>query len=518
MRVVFRVDASVQMGTGHVARCMSLAAAMQQRGAEIHFVCRRITPFLAERVTAAGYILHDTAAKHLIQAAPEADVMAHAHWLESSQAQDAQDTLALVRTLGAVDLLVVDHYALDAAWERVLRPAVTRILVIDDLADRPHDADFLLDQNYYRPLEGRYQGLLPSHCQCLLGPAYALLRPDFAQARRLQPRGQRPLQAVQRVSVCFGGSDPTGELPKVLRALAAAPQRPALAVEVIVGSSSPSLSEVRRLAADWPELELMVDATDMAERLARADLGIGAAGTMSWERGAVGLPSIAIAVADNQVALAHDAALAGMHLYLGRHETVTVEDIGHAFALLMKAPALRQHFADVSAAMTDGRGLSRVVQAVLPPPIRLRAVTGDDAADLHAWRNHADNRRFSHNDAEIPWETHLGWLQRSLQNPDRVLLVGEDESGPVGVLRYDWTGEFWMTSVYLVPGRHGAGLGEPLLRAGLEWLRQHQPQRRPVRAEILADNPASRAVFLRAGYRETFSTFESTYDVGSSHG
>jgi UDP-2,4-diacetamido-2,4,6-trideoxy-beta-L-altropyranose hydrolase len=86
--------------------------------------------------------------------------------------------------LGTVDLLVVDHYALDAVWERVLRPAVHRILVIDDLADRPHDADFLLDQNYYRPLEGRYQGLLPSHCQCLLGPSYALLRPDFAQARR----------------------------------------------------------------------------------------------------------------------------------------------------------------------------------------------------------------------------------------------------------------------------------------------------------------------------------------------
>jgi UDP-2,4-diacetamido-2,4,6-trideoxy-beta-L-altropyranose hydrolase len=264
---------------------------------------------------------------------------------------------------------------------------------------------------------------------------------------------------VQRVSVCFGGSDPTGELPKVLRALAAAPQRPALTVEVIVGSRRPACRKCGgwlRTGRNWnwwwtPPI--------WPSGLARADLGIGAAGTMSWERGAVGLPSIAIAVADNQVALAQDAALAGMHLYLGKHETVTIEDIGHAFALLMKTPALRQHFADVSAAMTDGRGLSRVVQAVLPPPIRLRAVTADDAADLHAWRNHADNRRFSHNDAEIPWETHLGWLQRSLQNPDRVLLVGEDELGPVGVLRYDWTGEFWMTSVYLVPGRHGSGSG-----------------------------------------------------------
>jgi UDP-2,4-diacetamido-2,4,6-trideoxy-beta-L-altropyranose hydrolase len=152
-----------------------------------------------------------------------------------------------------------------------------------------------------------------------------------------------------------------------------------------------------------------------------------------------------------------------------------------------------------------------VAQVVLPPEIRLRPVTLEDAINLHAWRNDPVNRRFSHNDAEIPWETHVVWLQRSLHNPDRVLLVGESTEGAVGVLRYDWNGEYWLTSVYLVPGRHGSGLGEPLLRAGLDWLQTNYPGRPKVRAEILAGNPASHAVFLRAGYHEYFTT----YDVGS---
>lgn len=509
MRVAFRVDASARIGTGHVARCLSLAGALRERGAEVHVLCRRVTPFLADRITAAGYALHPLPEAAAVPPGP--DDAPHAAWLEADWREDAAYSLACLRALGGVDLLVVDHYALDARWERLLRPAARRLLVIDDLADRPHDSDFLLDQNFYRDQDTRYRGLLPDACRCLLGPAHALLRPDFALARRARPRGERPLSAVKRISVCFGGSDPTGELPKVLAALAALPQRSELAVEVIVGSAAPTLPEVRRLAEGWPGLELVIDATDMADRLARADLGIGAAGTMSWERGAVGLPSVAIAVADNQVQLAEDAARAGMHLYLGRHETVQAEDITRAVATLLAAPQLRQHFAEVSAALTDGRGLERVAQAVLPPEVRLRAVTLDDAASLHVWRNDPANRRFSHNDAEIPWETHLGWLQRSLVNPDRVLLVGEDGEGPVGVLRYDWNGDFWMTSVYLVPGRHGGGLGEPLLRAGLDWLRARHPERRPVRAEILAGNPASRAVFLRAGYHEHFTTF----DVGS---
>jgi UDP-2,4-diacetamido-2,4,6-trideoxy-beta-L-altropyranose hydrolase len=509
MRIAFRVDASAQIGTGHVSRCLSLAGALQGRGAEVHFLCRQITPFLAERIVASGYSLHRL--PDAPRVTPSPDATAHAAWLESSWEMDAQQCLEKVRVVGGVDLLVVDHYALDARWEKVLRPAAHRILVIDDLADRIHDADFLLDQNFYRDQDRRYQGLVPAACRCLLGPSYALLRPDFADARRADERGERPLSPVRRISVCFGGSDPTGELPKVLAALAALPQRGQLTVEVIVGSAAPTLSEVRRLAGDWPELELVIDAPDMAARLARADLGIGAAGSMSWERGAVGLPSIAIAVAANQVQLAEDAARAGMHLYLGKHDEVTADHVAVAVSTLLESPHLRQHFAEVSASLTDGRGLARVAQVVLPPEIRLRPVTLEDAINLHAWRNDPVNRRFSHNDAEIPWETHVVWLQRSLHNPDRVLLVGESTEGAVGVLRYDWNGEYWLTSVYLVPGRHGSGLGEPLLRAGLDWLQTNYPGRPKVRAEILAGNPASHAVFLRAGYHEYFTT----YDVGS---
>ncbi|MDO8331647.1 MAG: UDP-2,4-diacetamido-2,4,6-trideoxy-beta-L-altropyranose hydrolase [Fluviicoccus sp.] len=364
MRVIFRVDASVGMGTGHVVRCLALAAAMQQRGADIHFVCRRITPFLAEQVAIFGYTLHRTGDTSPGAMVRQTAAIPHAHWLESSWQQDAEDTLAVVRALRTVDLLVLDHYALDAAWERRLRAAVTRLLVIDDLADRDHSADFLLDQNYYRSPEDRYHGLVPADCQCLLGPAYALLRPDFMAVRHQQLRHRRPTEPVKRVSVCFGGSDPTGELPKVLQALMVLPEQLSLSVEVIVGSSSPSLPEVRRQKVDWPGLEVVVDAPDMAVRLARADLGIGAAGTMSWERACLGLPSLVAAVAGNQVESAEYLDEMNIHKYLGTFEQVDVDGYIKGVSCMLMNAGFRSTLSEQSARLVDGEGARRVVEFV----------------------------------------------------------------------------------------------------------------------------------------------------------
>ena len=210
--LVIRVDSSTRIGSGHLMRCRTLAEELKERGADVHFVCRRHSGNLNE-------LLRDTFSVYEL---PSPSIDTHnvadddyAAWLGIIQEEDAADTIATLQGWRP-DWLVVDHYSLDKRWETALRPYVRRIMVIDDLANRTHDCDLLLDQNFYLGMENRYNNLVPSHCQLLLGPKYALLRPEFRKARKtLRIRDGK----VQRIFVFFGGTDPTNETTKVIQAL-----------------------------------------------------------------------------------------------------------------------------------------------------------------------------------------------------------------------------------------------------------------------------------------------------------
>lgn len=491
MHIAFRVDASSQIGTGHLMRCLALAAQLSGKCSQIHFISQDLPEGLRALIEAQGYLPHALPLECRDGA-----------W--ESDAAGTREILA--RQQGSVAWLVVDHYRLDARWEKAVRSAVGRLLVIDDLADRPHDCDVLLDQNYYHEMDSRYKDLVPESARLFLGPRYALLRQDFADAGRAA-RASRALEPVRSIQVCFGGADPTRETLKALDALAPIMEQGEIRIEVVVGAACAHLPEIKAATAPFASVDLVVNATDLAGRMVRADLAIGAAGSMSWERASVGLPSIAIAIADNQRLLGHHAAQAGFHLFLGNHQAVSVSNIRDAVNVALSNPDMRYAFAQRSQEICDGRGAARVARAMSLQPIEIRPVSLADARDLYEWRNAAVNRRYSHNDQEISWDTHIGWLERSLQNPDRALLIGQDSQGAVGVLRYDRLNGSWMTSVYLVPQRHGSGLGESLLREGLAWLKQHDSGAHEVLAEIRPENHASRDVFLRAGYKPAFMTY-----------
>jgi len=196
LKILIRTDSSVQIGTGHVMRCLTLADELRERGAEIVFVCRDFAGNLC------GYTEGN---------------LKHAAWLGADWQTDARQVEEIIKDFNThPDWLVVDHYALDERWERYLRSYVKKIMVIDDLADRPHDCDLLLDQNFYENLESRYDGLAPSGCKKLLGPKYALLRPEFREERKnLRKRDGY----VKRIMIFFGGSDPTNETTKALEAV-----------------------------------------------------------------------------------------------------------------------------------------------------------------------------------------------------------------------------------------------------------------------------------------------------------
>ncbi len=323
MNVVFRTDASTQISTGHVMRCLTLAEELHNHGTSITFICREHEGNLCNYIEEKGFSVF-----RLPAVGPEQNKdlswNAHASWLRAPWGLDAGETAGIIKNLGRkIDWIVIDHYALDGNWEQQLRPLVDKIMVIDDLADRPHDCDVLLDQNLYEDMESRYDNLVPETCQTFLGPRYALLRPEFRKARKqLRLRDGN----VRRILVFFGGSDLTNETTKALKAIQRL-NRSDIAVDVIVGSTNPHREEVRQFCETMENIVYHCNVDNMAELMARADLAIGAGGATSWERCCVELPAIIITLANNQEAATRILARQGAISYLGRSCEITAEMI-----------------------------------------------------------------------------------------------------------------------------------------------------------------------------------------------
>ena len=293
MKVVFRTDASIQIGTGHVMRCLTLADALAANGAQCRFICREHPGNLIEYIRNKGHAVHSLP----MGTGADAD-LAHSAWLGTTQAQDAQSCAPLMATLQP-DWLVVDHYALGARWESPLAMHCGQTMVIDDLADRPHACSLLLDQTFGRQADD-YRPLVPDNCILLCGSSYALLRPEFAALRpySLQRRTQPKLK---HLLITLGGVDKDNITAQVLNTLRTSPLPVDCTITVVMGSTAPWLADVQQQAQSmpWPTT-VCVGSSNMAQLMADSDLAIGAAGATSWERCCLGLPTVMMALADNQ--------------------------------------------------------------------------------------------------------------------------------------------------------------------------------------------------------------------------
>lgn len=296
--VVFRADASLQIGTGHIMRCLALADALREHGVQSYFICRAHAGHLAALIEQRR---HSVVLLPLQSGSlpPVAAAMrpAHAAWLgiDITQEMDAKDTLSAIKScVGSgvtIDWLIVDHYALDYCWEGLLHSTCRRLMVIDDLADRLHDCDLLLDQNLGRTLQDYSVDLLKVPCKVLVGPQYALLRPEFAILRPYS-LARRRSTFLGRLLVSMGGVDEDNVTGIVLDALLNYPLPTDCTIEVVMGPHAPYLPEVQKTAASMPwSTQVSVNVVDMAKRLSECDLAIGAAGSTSWERCVLGVPS-----------------------------------------------------------------------------------------------------------------------------------------------------------------------------------------------------------------------------------
>lgn len=331
MRVVFRVDASIEIGSGHLMRSMTLAEQLRGNGADVVFACRDLPGGMFELLSAKGY--------------QSAKLPLGEEGIDQQQF-DATATITMIDQLvpHCVDWLVVDHYGFDFRWERIVRPYVHRLMVIDDLANRQHDCDLLLDQNYYRNLEHRYRDLLPKQCVKLLGPSYVLLRPEFYE---LAKRSRARDGTVRRILVSFGGSDPANQTLKVVEAIYKL-SRQTIEVDVVVGMNNPNQNAIRALCAELPNVVFHCQVSNMAELINSADIGIGAGGASMWERCYLGLPTITVVLADNQLDTTEDLAKLGAIEYLGRGDVLIAEDYARAIVKLIDHPKYTKRIGDAA--------------------------------------------------------------------------------------------------------------------------------------------------------------------------
>lgn len=304
-QILFRVDASVEIGTGHIMRCLTLADVLRKGGARCLFLCRPHDGHLLDLIAARGHDaialpLHDTSAPAFDPAAP-----AHAPWLGADWATDAADcydALAGALACECVDWLVVDHYALDRRWEQAMRPHCRRLLVVDDLADRHHVCDILLDQNFVPDAQTRYTGKIPRYCLPLLGPSYALLRPEF-ETRRDASLRRRRFPILKTLLVCMGGADSDDETRKVVAGLIPSPRRWDR-IDIVVGQHYPAREALHADIRDLHGARLHVQTPHMAQLMSEADFALTAGGSVTWEKCALGLPSATVVLADNQASIA----------------------------------------------------------------------------------------------------------------------------------------------------------------------------------------------------------------------
>ena len=351
MRIAFRTDASSEIGTGHLMRCLTLAVEMKRNKAQVCFICRNLPDYLSEMLTLNGIEL-----KSLIrtQDDTELDELAHASWLGVSQTNDALESIHLLS--GAQwDWIVIDHYALDFRWESKVRPSVEKLLVIDDIADRKHDCDILLDQNYYADMEERYKNLVPGHCQLLLGSRYALLRSEFQKLHeKIKPHNG----LVKRILIFFGGIDNDNYTGLTIVALSKI-DLSGLCIDVVIGAQNPNREKIALSCVQHGYI-CHIQTDKMAELMAAADFAIGAGGSATWERCCLALPSLTLSLAYNQVGIAKGLNSLGAGQYFDSQSFESENSLHKTIHDLIQDESKLEKMSKKAYSIVDGKGVNRL--------------------------------------------------------------------------------------------------------------------------------------------------------------
>jgi UDP-2,4-diacetamido-2,4,6-trideoxy-beta-L-altropyranose hydrolase len=486
MKILFRTDAAIELGTGHVMRCLTLAETLKEKGAECQFVC-------------------GVQAGNMVQAIQEKGFKSNGIASTTDWEADAKYTLEVCAG-NTFDWIIVDHYGLDVKWEQSLRPKCQKLMVIDDLADRTHDCDLLLDQNLGR-LKSDYEPLVPAECQLLIGPNYALLRPEFAAWRDYSLKRRSSNLGLKHLLISMGGTDYPNSTSLILEALKQAPLSSDCRIAVVMGASSPWIQQVRALAKTLPwDTAVNVNVKNMAELMANSDLSIGAAGATTWERCCIGLPSLIVITASNQESGAIAMATSGGATLIGQ-----TQDIGISVPQVLKRIATafnwQQHVLNCST-ICDGSGVNRVLSKMQHLTISVRLVTAADEMLLLEWANDPHTRKNAIDTNPISPLSHKEWFARRLSRPMMChMVIISLGCTPIGQVRLEENENgVWEIDYSLASSYRGKDLGKAMLNQALIAFGLTGHNDTDVMAKVKSSNVASCKVIESLGFNRIASS------------
>ena len=356
MKVAFRVDASLNMGTGHVMRCLTLAQVLKDNGANVEFICRQHEGNLIDKIRSSGFNVYE------LELSDEGRVdnkLVHSPWLGVTQQQDSCDCIDILKS-EKINWLIVDHYGIDKDWQQVLRPYFEKLMVIDDLADRRHECDLLLDQNLLDDMSVRYCNKKPEQCQSFFGPQYALLQKDY---EILHDKVKVRKSTIENILLFFSNMDLHGLTEKSLLALTqvdASFQN----IDVVISKQSAHYEKVKIQVEKLSNARLYSDLPSLAFLMEKADLAIGAGGSTHWERLCLGLPSLVITLAENQESVSRDLQKMGLIELIGKADNIDVDMIASAIRKVLLRRDI-SHWSNLCRAQCSGRGVSFIADKLL---------------------------------------------------------------------------------------------------------------------------------------------------------
>jgi UDP-2,4-diacetamido-2,4,6-trideoxy-beta-L-altropyranose hydrolase len=500
-QIAFRVDSGIEIGSGHLVRCLTLAGELQNLNCEILFIMRATVGNLAIKAEEAGFKVR------LVKTDKQTDIKSDLHTGPlpvQMQLDDARLTLDALQNCRP-KLIIVDHYGLGKEWETELCRTGASICAIDDLANRQHNCHALLDTNYFEaPAFCRYDNLVPSNCLKMIGPSFALLHPQYTSMHASSPH---PDGIVRRIFVFFGGTDSTNQSAKVLAALSA-PNLAHLTVDIVLGINYQHREQITVLAASRGNVNIYQDLETLAGLIIKADLAIGAGGTNTWERMNCGIPSLIAAVAPNQETAINALMNDGYIACLASGRYASCEEWGDAISALIADCDKLVEMGEKSRNLVDGFGARYVAHLILAGSlnkIRLRSALLEDEDLLLKWANNSDVRKQSFTPSLITAQKHAEWFRKILVNPDCFLFIGESESGlPIGQVRFDIDNIRCEAYIDIsIDGRlRGIGIGVKLLSCALAKFKAEAPGI-CVFAEVLEGNVPSQRLFARLGFLPT---------------
>ena len=510
MKIVIRVDASCNIGTGHVIRCLTLAKELRKFGMEAVFICREHPGNLNFLVKRKGFEVHQLPA-HIIKTSYNIESgFPYVDTLGAPWSQDAEETRRVIKKLGEPDWLVIDHYAIGQSWHEVLRSNVKKIFVIDDLANRIHDCDMLLDQTYGRKISD-YKDLVPENCKTLLGASFALLRSQFRKLRISARKKRRKTKGVQRIFISLGGMDVDNVTGLVLQGLEKIEWNQRLEIDVVLSNGAPHLSNIKKIANQSDlNVKLHFDVDYIAELMLDADLAIGAGGSTAWERCCLGLPTLTITTADNQKKVIDVLVSTGAAIHLGDSSHFCYDSlIKRVVQLLCKDDACKKWrlLSNNAFKLCDGNGVKRVVREILDGTreVTLREAGMEDCQMVFDWQQEPNIRKYCRNKKPPGWKEHGIWFQEKIQSKNSQLFIIMRSDQSAGMVRLDRLNEKQRTfeiSILISPEFQKKGIA----KKALIYLRELKPSI-DLMAEVFPKNTASVKLFESVGYKKIDNTW-----------